>query len=122
MNRNPFKRGQQTTAASTKRNNEENDDDDHDGGGNIKTGRKAATSEWTVHAQLTISHPGDDASDLPLAATASGDPATKPITVVYQWTTEDDLNQNTASLRQQGGIQQGNVVFTKKTQLVTHFM
>ncbi|GAB0091711.1 hypothetical protein DMENIID0001_065760 [Sergentomyia squamirostris] len=62
------------------------------------------TAEWTVHAQLTISHPGDGAS-----TTDGGAP--KPVTVVYKWSSDDVKD----ALGTNDGTSKGNVSFTSST-------
>ncbi|XP_055707643.1 uncharacterized protein LOC129804407 isoform X2 [Phlebotomus papatasi] len=61
------------------------------------------TAEWTVHAQLTISHPGDGTS-----GADGGDP--KPVTVVYKWSSDDAKNAI-----EKNGNSTGNVSFTSST-------
>ncbi|XP_055688943.1 uncharacterized protein LOC129793176 isoform X1 [Lutzomyia longipalpis] len=60
------------------------------------------TAEWTVHAQLTLSHPGDGTS------TADGDP--KPVTVVYKWSSDD-----VKDALETDGRTKGNVSFSSSS-------
>lgn len=91
-----------------------------------KENENEVTAEWTVHAQLTISQPNGQKTTQQTATSSSNAPARdfcgnkenpepepKPITVIYQWTTDDDRNAGLSSL----GIQKGNVIF-KKTEKV----
>lgn len=83
------------------------DDDENDNEMSGKTNE--ITAEWTVHAQLTISHPGDGTSG------ADGDP--KPVTVVYKWSSDDAKNAI-----EKNGNSTGNVSFTSSTnRQVRHF-
>ncbi|XP_059612911.1 uncharacterized protein LOC132259341 [Phlebotomus argentipes] len=60
------------------------------------------TAEWTVHAQLTISQPGDGTS------VEDGEP--KPVTVVYKWSSDD-----VKDALETNGVSKGNVSFTSSS-------
>lgn len=78
----------------------------------MSNNRPEITAEWTVHAQLTISRPGDTATktatnsneqDNGSSSAADHNSADKqqsssnPVTVVYKWSTDDIDNNKRAS-------------------------
>lgn len=80
------------------------------------------TAEWTVHAQLTITRPGDKAknsNDQSDSSNTADDvhKQSNPVTVVYKWSTDDMKNEST---NDKNNFSRANTVFKSEKKSETN--